>query len=327
MSLADPAAARPSLLMGTDRAFVAASRLAALALLATLLALASPSFLTFGNLANVMKQASLQFVMSAGLTAVVITGGIDLSIGAVIGLSACLGGSLLAGGSIFGGVFAALGVGLACGVFNGVMIAYVRIPSFIATYGMLWIAFGLGYVFMMGEVIYGFPPAFRFIATGSIGPVPMLVVMAALVLAAMHVILTRTPFGRALYAIGGNANAARLSGMPVQRRLVMCYALSGLVAGVAALLVIARTNAADAGLGEELLLPIIAAVAVGGTSLAGGTGGVVGTAIGATILTLIINGMNLLGVKTFWQAFAMGTLILISVATDEIIRRRRSHVA
>ncbi|MFG1348006.1 ABC transporter permease [Xanthobacter autotrophicus DSM 431] len=325
MSLAE--APRPSLLTGTDRAFVALSRLTALALLVTLLAIASPAFLTYGNLSNVLRQASLQFVMSAGLTAVVITGGIDLSVGAMIGLSACLGGALLAGGSILGGITAALVVGLACGLFNGVMVAYLRIPSFIATYGMLWIAFGLGYVFMMGEVIYGFPPAFRFIAVGYVGPVPMLVVMAAIVLFGMHVVLTRTPFGRSLYAIGGNANAARLSGMPVQRRLVLCYGLSGLMAGLAGLLAIARTNAADAGLGEELLLPTIAAVALGGTSLAGGTGGIVGTAIGAIILSLIINGMNLLGVKTFWQAFAMGTLILISVATDEIIRRRKAHVA
>lgn len=327
MSLAEPAASRSSLLLGTDRAFVAASRLAALALLVALLAIASPSFLTWSNFSNVMRQSALQFVMSAGLTAVVLTGGIDLSVGAVIGLSACLGGALLADGNIGGGVFAALAVGLACGLFNGVMVAWMRIPSFIATYGMLWIAFGLGYVFMKGEVIYGFPAGFRFISVGNLGPVPMMVVMAAIVLLAMHVLLTRTPFGRALYAIGGNENAARLSGMPVQRRLVLCYGLSGFVAGIAGLLVIARTNAADAGLGEELLLPTIAAVALGGTSLAGGTGGIVGTAIGATILSLIINGMNLLGVKTFWQAFAMGTLILVSVATDEIIRRRKSHVA
>lgn len=318
---------RPMAGMSSETAFLIASRLAAVTLLVVALALLSPAFLTVGNLTNVLRQAGLQFVMSAGLTIVILTGGIDLSVGAVIGLSACLGGALLAGGNVAGGIAAALAVGLACGLANGIMVAFLKIPSFIATYGMLWIAFGLGYVFMGGEVIYGFPPAFRFLGTGFVGPVPMLIVAAAFVLIVLHVVLTRTPFGRGVYAIGGNERAARLSGMPVGFRLMLCYAISGVVAAFAGLLAITRTNAADAGLGEDLLLPAIAAVALGGTSLSGGVGGVLGTAIGAVILSLIINGLNLLGVKTFWQAFAMGALIVISVATDEIMRRRQSHVA
>ena len=307
--------------------YLIVSRLTALILLVTLLAILSPAFLTWGNIANVLRQSALQFIMSAGLTIVVLTGGIDLSIGAVVGLSACLGGAFLASGDVVLGISAALMVGLACGLLSGVLVAYLRIPSFIATYGMLWIAFGLGYVFMKGEVIYGFPAGFRFLGAGTWGPIPMLVVMAAIVLVILHVLLTLTPFGRAVYAIGGNPVAARLSGMPVERRLALCYAISGLVAGCAGLLAIARTNAADAGLGEELLLPAIAAVALGGTSLSGGVGGIAGTAIGAVILSLIINGLNLLGVKTFWQSFVMGALIVISVAADEIVRRRSSSSA
>jgi len=307
-----------------ERAFLITSRLAAMLALVVVLSLLAPNFLTVGNLTTVMRQAALQLVMSAGLTLVILTGGIDLSVGAVIGLSACLGGTFLAGGSVVTGIGAALLVGLACGLANGVLVAYLRIPSFIATYGMLWIAFGLGYVFMQGEVIYGFPPVFRFMGVGNLGPVPMIVVVATGVLLALHVLLGRTPYGRAIYAIGGNLTAARLSGMPVQFRLMLCYGISGLVAAFAGLLAISRTNAADAGLGEELLLPAIAAVALGGTSLSGGIGGVLGTAIGAVILSLIINGLNLLGVRTFWQSFVMGALILISVATDEIMRRRRA---
>lgn len=317
---------RPSSFLGlpAEATFLVASRLAALALLVIGLAILSPSFLTPSNLTNVLRQAGLQFVMSAGLTVVILTGGIDLSIGAVIGFSACIGGAFLATGNILGGVAAAMGVGLACGFVNGALIAYMRIPSFIATYGMLWIAFGLSYVFMKGEVIFGFPPGFRFIGTGTFLGVPMLIVVAAVVLALLAVLLSRTPFGRAVYAIGGNEKAAHLSGMPVQRRLVYCYAISGLLAGLAGLMAIARTNAADASLGEELLLASIATVALGGTSLMGGRGSIFGTAIGAIILSLIINGLNLLGVQTYWQAFVMGALILISVATDEIMRRYRS---
>lgn len=327
MSAASAIRAPTAGLLG-ERAFVVASRLAALALIVVALAVLSPAFLTLGNITNVLRQAALQFVMSAGLTVVILTGGIDLSVGAVIGLSACLGGALLAGGNILGGIAAALAVGLACGLANGALVAFLKIPSFIATYGMLWIAFGLGYVFMHGEVIYGFPAGFRVLGTGLLGPVPVLIVAALCVLAVLQVVLACTPFGRAVYAIGGNERAARLSGMHVGLRLMLCYGISGLVAAFAGLLAIARTNAADAGLGEELLLPTIAAVALGGTSLSGGVGGVLGTAIGAVILSLIINGLNLLGVKTFWQAFVMGAVIVISVATDEIIRRRQgSHVA
>jgi ribose transport system permease protein len=306
-----------------EPAFLLGSRLTALMLLVIGLSIVSPSFLTAGNLSNVFRQASLQFVMSAGLTVVILTGGIDLSIGAVVGLSACLGGAFLATGNIVGGVAAALAVGFGCGLVNGALVSYLRIPSFIATYGMLWIAFGLSYVFMRGEVIFGFPASFRFIGTGNVGGIPMIVVVAATVLVLLTILLARTPFGRAVYAIGGNERAAHLSGMPVQRRLALSYGISGLLAGLAGLLAIARTNAADAGLGDELLLPAIAAVALGGTSLVGGKGGVFGTAIGAIILSLIINGLNLLGVQTYWQAFVMGALILISVAADEIVHRHR----
>lgn len=316
-------AAIPSRAAGrlADRSFFVASRLAALVLLVTVLTLLSPYFLTLGNVTNVLRQAALQFVMSSGLTLVVLTGGIDLSVGAVIGLSACLGGELLAGGNIVGGAGAAILAGLACGIVNGGLVAYMRIPSFIATYGMLWIAFGLSYVFMQGEVIYGFPPAFRTISVGMVGPVPMLVVIAVVVLLGLLVVLHRTKLGRAVYAIGGNETAARLSGMPVRFRLTLCYGMSGALAGLAGLLAIARTGAADASLGGDLLLPTIAAVALGGTSLFGGVGGVGGTAIGAVLLSIILNGLNLLGVASFWQPFVMGTIIVTSVGIDEIVKR------
>ena len=298
--------------------FVAVSRVVAIAALIILLAILSPQFLTWGNFVNVARQASLQFLIAAGLTIVVLTGGIDLAVGAILGLAACLSASLISQGHVAWGIASALLSGLACGSVNGLLITYGRIPAFIATYGMLWIAHGLGYVFMKGEVIYGLPEAVRFIGVGFIGPIPVPVVVAVALLIALHVMLHGTVLGRAIYAIGGNPGAARLSGMPVKRRMITVYALSGLLSGFAALVVIARVNAADSSLGEDMLLSAIAAVCLGGTSLFGGVGGIVGTAIGSLILALVVNGMNLLGVETFWQSGVMGAIILASVLADQL---------
>ena len=208
--------------MPAEVMFVIFTRTAFLAALVVLLAVVSPHFLTTDNMVIVLRQAALQFLMAAGLTLVVLTGGIDLSIGAVLGLGACLGAGFIASGSVLLGVVAALGAGLACGLVNGALVAYVGIPAFIATYGMLWVAHGLGYVFMKGEVIHGFPAAFRTLGAGFLGSIPIPVVVAGIVLLALHVVLHLTRFGRALYAIGGNAVAAKLSGMPTRRYLVAC---------------------------------------------------------------------------------------------------------
>lgn len=302
--------------------FIAVSRAAGLVLLVLALTLLSPHFLSWQNLINVLRQASIQFLLAAGLTLCVVAGGIDLSVGAVLGLSACVAAAVIVGGSPWLGVLAALAVGVACGLVNGVIVAYVRIPAFIATYGMLWIAHGLAYVFMKGEVIHGFPPAFRFIGAGYVGPVPTPILVMLGLLGLLHVILHRTRLGRAIYAIGGNQVAARLSGMPVRRHLVTVYTLSGLLAAFAGLVVIARINAADSGIGEDLLLASIAAVVLGGTSLFGGQGGVVGTAVGSVILALVLNGMNLLDVKTFWQAFVLGSIVIVSVLADQLATGR-----
>ena len=307
-----------------DVLFVVFTRTAFLAALVVLLALASPHFLTSENLVIILRQAALQFLLSAGLTLVVLTGGIDLSVGAVLGLAACVGAALIAKGSLALGIGAALLVGLACGAVNGVLVACVGIPAFIATYGMLWVAHGLGYVFMKGEVIHGFPAEFRALGAGFLGALPVPVLIAGLLLVVLHVLLHLTRFGRALYAIGGNPLAARLTGMPVKRHLVTVYALSGVLAAFAGLVVVARVNAADSGTGEELLLTAIAAVCLGGTSLFGGVGGIVGTAIGSLILALVVNGMNMLNIATFWQAFAMGAIVILAVLADVSFKRRMS---
>lgn len=298
--------------------FVVLSRLFAIVVLVVVLAILSPQFLSWGNFTNILRQASLQFLMAAGLTIVVLTGGIDLAVGAVLGLAACLAASLISQGQIAWGIVAALAAGIAAGGINGLLVTVGRIPSFIATYGMLWIAHGLGYVFMKGEVIYGLPPSFRFLGAGFVYGIPVPVIIAVVMLVVLHVMLHRTVLGRSVYAIGGNPGAARLSGMPVRSRLIFVYTLSGFLSAFAALVVIARVNAADSSIGEDLLLPAIAAVCLGGTSLFGGVGGITGTAIGALILALVVNGMNLLGVQSFWQSGVMGAIILMSVLADQV---------
>jgi len=298
------------------------SVLLVLVLLCAVVSLSSPQFLSAANLQNVARLVGTYGIFSIGVGIVIITGGIDLSVGAVLGLAACLGAGLIVKGHLLLGIAAALGAGLACGVVNGALVAYVGIPSFIATYGMLWVAHGLGYVFMKGEVIHGFPAGFRALGGGFFASIPIPIWIGAGVLLLLHVVLHFTRFGRALYAIGGNVNAARLTGMPVKRHLVTVYALSGVLAAFAGLVVIARVNAADSGTGEELLLTAIAAVCLGGTSLFGGVGGIVGTAIGSLILALVVNGMNMLGIATFWQAFAMGVILILAVLADVTFKRR-----
>jgi ribose transport system permease protein len=310
-----------------DRLFVVVTRAAALVAIVLVLSMLSAHFFTFQNLMNVLRQASLQFILSAGLTLVILTGGIDLSVGAVLGLSACLGASLIVSGHMELGIAAALAAGLACGLANGMLVTKLRIPAFIATYGMLWIAHGLTYVFMKGEVIHGFDKSFRFIGAGYVGPIPAPVVAAAILLGLLYVVLHHTRLGRGIYAIGGNPVAARLSGMPVSRYLITVYGLSGLLAAFAGLVVIARVNAADPGTGEELLLAAIAAVCLGGTSLFGGQGGIGGTVVGSLILALVINGMNLLNVSTFWQAGGMGLIVLVAVFADQVGGRRVNAAA
>ncbi len=318
MTPSELAIPRPLRTLFGERGFIVLTRFLALAALVVALSLLSPVFLTWGNFVVVARQAALQLLMSAGLTVVVLAGGIDLSVGAVLALAACLGATWIATGHIAAGVAAGLGVGLACGLANGVLVAYARIPSFIATYGMLWIAQGLSYAFTKGNVIQGFPAGFRIVGTGFLGGIPVLLWVGVAVVVLLQVLLHYTVFGRSIYAIGGNLSAARRSGMPVRLRLAAVYGLSGLLTGFAALIVIARLNSAESSIGEDLLLPAIAAVCLGGTSLFGGAGSVTGTAIGSLILALIGNGMNLLVIDTLWQNAVMGGIVLLSVVMDQL---------
>ena len=297
-------------------------RLIAVALLCAALTALSDVFFTTNNILNVLRQTALLFLMASGLTLVILTAGLDLSVGANIALSACLAASVMkATGSPLLGMVTGIGCGAAVGFANGLLVTALRIPSFIATYGMMWMLTGVTYYYMAGETIHGFPPGFRQLGSGYLLGVPMPVYVMVLFLFIGAFFAQRTVWGQQIYAIGANPVSARLSGVPVERRLVLVYAVSGAMAGLASLIILARINSAQGDIGEELTLPAIAAVLVGGTSLFGGSGTVAGTLIGALFLTLVLNGMNLLQIHSSWQPLVTGIIILLAVWIDNRTRR------
>ena len=305
-----------------------ALRIAGLVVIAASLASVSDAFLTVDNLLNVLRQSALLFLVASGLTLVVVAGGLDLSLGATVGLSACLVATAVqATGSVTAGVLVGTLAGTLVGVVNGALVSGLELKPIIATYGMMWILNGATYWYMEGQTIYGFPERFRAIGSGYWLGVPVPVYLMALALGLGGVLARMTVWGHQVYALGANPEAARLSGVPVAARTFLVYALSGTMGGAAGVVYLARLNSAEAGIGDALLLPAIAAVLVGGTSLFGGSGGLAGTLIGATLLTLVLNGMNLLVISSNWQPLVTGGIVLLAAAADAITRRRMGDAA
>ncbi|MCM8749998.1 ABC transporter permease [Thermomicrobiaceae bacterium CFH 74404] len=300
--------------------------LGALLLLCVFLSLTTEAFLTTGNLFGVARAFSLTAIVAIGQTLVILTGGIDLSVGSVLALAGLSTGMLLqAGWPLPLAMLAGLGVGIAFGLFNGLMVTRVGLPPFIVTLGTLSIGRGLVYVLTKGYPVtipYDYAP---FIALGQgylwIVPIPV-VIMVALTVAGV-VFLNATTLGRYIYAVGGNPEAARLAGIPVDRVKLFAYVTCSTLAALAGLILVARLVSAQpsAGLGFEL--PVIAASVIGGTSLMGGEGTVLGAVLGAAIMGVLENGMVLLGVSTYAQQAVTGTVILLAVALDIWQKRRR----
>lgn len=298
------------------------SRLLVLGLLCVVLTIASPVFFTATNVLNVLRVASLLVILAIGQTVVILTAGIDLSIGSVLTFSSAIAAlALKAGVPLPLALVAGLVVGAVLGFLNGLMVAIVKLPPFIATYGMMWVAAGFAVVLLKGHVIYGFEDDFRFLGVGAVMGIPVPIIVMLLVWAPSYLLLRHTTFGRSLYAVGANQEAARLSGVKKDRTVILAYTLSGVLAAAAGLVFVARLNASEAGIGANLLLPAIAAVVIGGTSLFGGEGGIVGTLIGALIMTIVQNGMNLLGIESVWQGVVLGALIIVAVLVDQWARK------
>jgi len=308
--------------------------LIALAVMVAALAVLSDKFLTFANQRNILLQISVNLCLSIGMTLVILTGGIDLSVGAMLGLAGAVAAGLLKNGlrlkafgvvlqfTPFGAIVAGVLVGLALGGFNGLAITRFRLPPFVATLGMLSIARGLTMLWTGGFPITDLGPKFGFIGAGFWLGVPMAVWISAALVVVFHVVSRHTTLGRYTYAVGGSEKATAFSGINVKRVKIWIYALGGALAAVAGLIVTARLDAADpkAGLGYEL--DSIAAVVIGGTSLSGGRGSILGTVLGCLIIGVLNNGLFLLDVSPFWQQVVKGLVILAAVAADKMGSRR-----
>ena len=285
----------------------------------------TPHFLTVSNLLNIAQQTSINAIVAAGMTFVIISGGIDLSVGSIVALSGVALGTLLqAGQPGIVAVIAAVAVGIASGLINGLLVSFGRLPPFIATLGMMSVARGSALVLTEGRPISGFSEGFRWVATGSLGPIPAPVIITLVVYAIAHVVITRTTFGRYVYAIGGNEEATRLSGVAVRFHKTAIYAVSGLMSAVAAVVLTARLNSAQPIAGMMYELDAIAATVIGGTSLMGGEGSLFGTLVGALIMGVLRNGLNLLGVSSFLQQIVIGGVIVGAVLVDTLLKRQRA---
>lgn len=293
-------------------------------LLCFVLTLATPRFLTVENLLIVTRQTVFVMVIGFAMTFVIGMGGIDLSVGAILAICGVITAKLLlAGVNIWIAMLAALVLGVFIGGFNGFLIARLGMTDFIATLGVMSILRGIILLLTGGIPIYGLQdPVLQFLAQGYIAGIPFPVILTAILFVACMFLLAKTRFGRFVLAIGSNQDAARLVGINIPRVKIIVYAFCGAMAAVSGLLLSSRMEAAmpEAGLGYEL--DVIAATVIGGTSLAGGRGNLFGTVIGAMVMSVVRNGLNLLNVNVYWHQVVIGTIILVAVGIDVLSQRQ-----
>lgn len=288
-------------------------------LVCAVLAVLSPVFLTVNNVLNVVRQSSIIGVMAVGVTFVILSGGIDLSVGSVMAVSGMIAaGSLENGAGVGAAILIALAVGIAAGLVNGVLVTAAGITPFVVTLGMMSIARGATLLYSQGYPISGFSDTFRFIGGGYILgiPFPVIIFLGTVVIA--WAVLTQTRLGRYTYAIGGNEETVKLSGINSSFFKTMVYVISGATAGISALILTSRLNSAGPTAGLTYELTVIASVVIGGTSLSGGRGTVWGSLIGALLIAVINNGMNLLGISPYFQELARGVIIILAVYIDRL---------
>ena len=290
-----------------------------LLLLIVVLTLLNPNFLTVSNLLNVLRQVSIGGLIAFGMTFVILTGGVDLSVGSTLALTGAVAASLIASGTdpiIAMGV--ALVLGLILGAINGIIITKGRVAPFIATLATMTVYRGLTLVYTEGKPVSGLGDsvAFQMFGKGYFLGIPVPVITTILAFVVLYLILHKTNFGRRVYAVGGNEEASKLSGINTDRVKIWVYAITGLLASVSALILTSRLNSAQPTAGESYELDAIAAVVLGGTSLTGGRGWIFGTLVGVLIIGVLNNGMNLIGVSSFFQQVVKGVVILLAVMLD-----------
>lgn len=292
-----------------------------------LLSVLTPVFLTVNNIINVIRQVSINGILASGMTIVIISGGIDLSVGSV----AAICGAIAAGTQLKLGlgpaILLSLAAGACLGLVNGLVITKGKVAPFVATLGMTTVARGLTLMYTGGRPIYGLTDAFRVFGAGYIGPIPVPVVILAITIAVVHFLMSSTVFGREVYALGGNEEAARYSGINVERRRALVYIVMGFLAAVTGVVLTSRLGSADPTAGVGFETDAIAAVVIGGTSMSGGEGSVIGSLIGSLIIGVMNNGLNLLNVSPYYQQIFKGLIVVLAVLMDATSRRKRQAAA
>jgi ribose/xylose/arabinose/galactoside ABC-type transport system permease subunit len=320
-----PAAGRDSAQRAKLRQIVNSLSVAGgLIVLIIIFAIASPYFVSTGNIYRIFQQVAVVAVLAVGQSFVIFTAGIDLSQGSVLAVAAVGGGMVMVStGNIAYGILAALVIGLIAGVISGLFITVIKLPPFIATLAMLGMAGGAALLVTNGQPVFGFPSGFSAFGSSGIYVFPFIVIVAAVVAAYFQFFSNNTRTGRYIFAIGSNERAARVAGIRSPRVIVAVYALSGILAGLAAVLEVAYVDSAQPSMHTRLLLDAIAAVVIGGASLAGGEGSIWGSMIGALLIAVLDNGTELLGISTYIQTILLGVVVVIAVGIDNLRRRER----
>jgi ribose/xylose/arabinose/galactoside ABC-type transport system permease subunit len=291
-----------------------------LLLIGAALSLLSDRFLTASNLINVARQVSINAIVAAGMTVVIITGGIDLSVGSTIALAGCAALLAAGGAGDLVGLLVGLAAGGLVGLLNGALVAWGRVPPFITTLATMTIVRGAALVLTNGEPIVKSEGLYLWLGQASLGPIPVPILLMVAVLVGTHWFLARTRWGTYVYAVGGNAEAARLAGIGLARMQLLVYTIAGALSGLAGLVLAARLSSAQPNTGVGFELDAIAAVVLGGTSLMGGEGTIWGTTVGAFIIGVLNNGFNLMNVSPFYQLIAKGAVIVVAVLMDQAIK-------
>ncbi|HEX4166020.1 MAG TPA: ABC transporter permease [Bryobacteraceae bacterium] len=296
-----------------------------LVLLCIALTIATPHFLTAINLASVARQTAVINIMALGMTLVIISGGIDLSVGSILGIAGLIGTmAIKTGASIPVAILTGTAAGLVCGLLNGLMITRLKIAPFIVTLGTLGAFRGLALVISKGLPVHDIPANFSYLGDGNLLGIPASLWLLAACAIAMHFLLENTKLGRYSFAIGSNPSAAFYAGVPIKNVLTAVYAIAGLLSGLAGMVEASRLMTGQPTAGQGYELEAIAAVVIGGGSLVGGEGSVVGTLIGAFIMGLLSNGSDLLGINPYWQQVTIGVVIIAAVGFDELRKRKFS---
>ncbi|TCL71639.1 monosaccharide ABC transporter membrane protein (CUT2 family) [Hydrogenispora ethanolica] len=283
-----------------------------------------PRFIEPTNLVNVMMQIAINALLATGMTFVILTGGIDLSVGSVAalaGIVATVAIKYFPNAGIFTGLLViaatALVVGGICGGIMAYNIAKLKVSPFIATLAMMSVARGLAYVYTESRPVFGLPDSFSWLGIGYIGPIPVMVILMGIVLIAAHIVLTRTCFGRYVFAVGSNEEVAKLSGINIVKIKFYVYTIGAVLAALGGAALASRLQAGQPNAAQGYELNAIAAVAMGGTSMSGGRGGIIQTTLGLVIIGVINNALSLLGVSSYWQTITMGVIILVAVIFDQ----------